>query len=675
MTFRSAVDRFFLFAAIAIVTLVTLNIFPATSFSTFGSTKQIEISLPKDANLINVRDYGAKGNGISDDTEAIRQAVQANLNGDLPQEVLRNRTILFPAGTYLVSDTITWSDKNGQSSLTWQGEGFGRTILKLKDSSKAFSNSQQPHSLIEINDKEAVSDSFACLSRSVWDLSRLVGDTECNRAEALGKNYIFDLSLNIGKNNPGAIGINFNNSENGAIENVAIVSEDKKGAVGLYLGNNFVAGLVKNLTIKGFDVGISGGTTINSITLENLLLEKQNRVGIENKYLSLAIRRLLSINSVPAVSNSGKNSSIVLIDSELRGGDRNNVGIENNGQIFIRNVSIQGYQTSIALGNSPRDRVIKKLKEVTPTKITEFVSSAPLSVFAPPKLKTPPKSLNVYIEETPKFIDRNLHNWANVVNYGAKPNDGIDDSVAIQKAIDSGKNTVYFPWGTYDLQTSAIVRGKVRRMLGFNSTVRSNSSAFIFANKEYPILLERFNFTENSQLEHHSLQSVILRHTYVPTVRNVVEKSLLLLENVTTGAIAISKEQQVYAHQLNCNLSNSHPAIENDNGIVWLFGYYSNLANTAAASFNGALTEIHAGLFSANSPDNSTKIPLLINKDASVSAIYQELSLNSPFQIQIQETHHQQTKILTRKSLADRERFVMPLYFGYEYKNFSQKNK
>ncbi|MGL5879655.1 MAG: glycosyl hydrolase family 28-related protein [Xenococcaceae cyanobacterium] len=646
MTFRSAADRFLLFTAIAIVTLVTLNILPAFPFASFGSIKQIEIALPKDANFINIRDYGAKGNGTSDDTEAIRQAVKTNFNSD--------RTILFPAGTYLVSDTIAWGDKNRQSSLTWQGEGFGKTIIKLKDNSKAFSNSQQPHSLIEINDKETASD----------------------RAKAVGKNYLFDLSLNIGKNNPGAIGINFNNSENGAIENVAIVSEDKKGAVGLYLGNNFASGLVKNLTIKGFDVAISGGTTTNSITLENLLLEKQNRVGIENKYLSLAIRRLLSINSVPAVSNSGgKNSSIVLIDSELRGGDRNKVAIENNGQIFIRNVTIQGYQTSIALGNSPREQISKKLKEVTSTKITEYVSSAPLAVFDPPKLKTPPKSLNVYIEETPKFIDRNLHNWANVVNYGAKPNDGIDDSVAIQKAIDSGKNTVYFPWGTYDLQTSAIVRGKVRRMLGFNSTVRSNSSAFIFANKEYPILLERFNFTENSQLEHRSLQTVILRHTYVPKVKNIVAKSLLLLENVTTGAIALSKEQQLYAHQLNSKLSNSNPSIENNNGIVWLFGYYSNLANTAAASFNGALTEIYAGLFSTNYPDNSTNMPLLINKEASMSAVYRELSLDSPFQIQIQETHRQQTKILTRKSLADREKFVMPLYIGYEYKNFYKKNK
>lgn len=49
---------------------------------------------------VNVKWYGAKGDGASDDTEAIQAAV----NGD--------KDIFFPAGTYRVTDTITLKDRS-----------------------------------------------------------------------------------------------------------------------------------------------------------------------------------------------------------------------------------------------------------------------------------------------------------------------------------------------------------------------------------------------------------------------------------------------------------------------------------------------------------------------------------------------------------------------------------
>jgi polygalacturonase len=73
------------------------------------------IVYPADANMLNVRNYGAKGDGVTDDTAAIRRAVQGNLTN--------HRTLFFPAGTYLVTDMIEWKGKDGLfgAFLTWQG--------------------------------------------------------------------------------------------------------------------------------------------------------------------------------------------------------------------------------------------------------------------------------------------------------------------------------------------------------------------------------------------------------------------------------------------------------------------------------------------------------------------------------------------------------------------------
>ena len=69
----------------------------------------------------SVKDYGAVGDGTHDDTTAIQQAISG---------VLANSTILFPAGTYLVSSTIALN-----RCLTLQME-MGATLL-LKAASNA----------------------------------------------------------------------------------------------------------------------------------------------------------------------------------------------------------------------------------------------------------------------------------------------------------------------------------------------------------------------------------------------------------------------------------------------------------------------------------------------------------------------------------------------------------
>jgi hypothetical protein len=63
----------------------------------------------------NVRTFGARGDGKTDDTEAFKMAIEATREG----------AILIPQGTYVLSD-ILWIKK---PSIVLRGEGFGKTIL------------------------------------------------------------------------------------------------------------------------------------------------------------------------------------------------------------------------------------------------------------------------------------------------------------------------------------------------------------------------------------------------------------------------------------------------------------------------------------------------------------------------------------------------------------------
>lgn len=70
--------------------------------------------------VINVKDFGAVGDGQTDDTAAIQAAVDST--GGI------GASVLVPAGTYLVSAPIILSEK-----ITLFGEGMGATVLKIPD--------------------------------------------------------------------------------------------------------------------------------------------------------------------------------------------------------------------------------------------------------------------------------------------------------------------------------------------------------------------------------------------------------------------------------------------------------------------------------------------------------------------------------------------------------------
>ena len=86
--------------------------------------------------------YGAKGDGRTDDTDALQLAINENVG--------RHRMLYFPNGTYLVSRTLTWPKKwNGKDN--WGktflcGQNRDRCIIRLKDAT--FTDAQKPQAIM-----------------------------------------------------------------------------------------------------------------------------------------------------------------------------------------------------------------------------------------------------------------------------------------------------------------------------------------------------------------------------------------------------------------------------------------------------------------------------------------------------------------------------------------------
>lgn len=72
----------------------------------------------------NIRSYGAVGDGVAEDANALINAINALSSAG-------GGTIYMPAGTYKISSDITW-----KSNVNLVGDGIGQTVIKLYGSAR-----------------------------------------------------------------------------------------------------------------------------------------------------------------------------------------------------------------------------------------------------------------------------------------------------------------------------------------------------------------------------------------------------------------------------------------------------------------------------------------------------------------------------------------------------------
>ena len=575
-------------------------------------------SYPPHPNVVDVMQppYSAKGDGMSDDTEALQRALNENVGW--------HRVLYFPKGTYLVSASLTWPKKfaghDNWGKTILRGEDRETTVLRLKDAT--FPDARKPVAIMWCGG----------FGSADWF-----------------HNYIENLTFDVGSQNPGAIGLQFYSNNTGAVRDCRFVAGDGSGVVGLDLAHRDMNGplLVKDCEVIGFACGIATARAVNSQTFEGITLRGQREVGFRNEGQSISIRGLTSDSAVPAVSTYGK---LLLAEAVLTG--RGNAAKHpaivnfNGGSIFLRDVKTTGYKRTLADLVTPDSAAAYRVTgEDKPGSlgpdIAEYCSQGATTAFP-----SSAASLRLPVKETPATTWEDPAKWAVVDAFGADPTAKADSADAIQKAVDSGATTVFLP-GHYQSSATIIVRGKVRRILGLGGQINYGKHDLInfrIEDGDEPVVsLEHFGHLGGG-VEIDTKRTVVLRSMETHTIQGTPRSAggEVFLEDVVGDNFRFRK-QRVWARQLNIENQGTH--LTNDGGDAWVLGYKTERGGTLVHTLGGGRAEILGGLSYTTTAGKLA--PMFVNDDSSVWAFFGEVCFNAdPFATIIQETRGGETKTL-----------------------------
>lgn len=584
----------------------TTSLLPIILAATALAATAAEYPLPDDVPAMkNVqRDYGAKGDGRTDDTQALDQCFR--------QEGGKKYLLGYlPNGTYLVSDTIAY----GNRRCWMHGESRERTIIKLRDNCPGFQDPENPKPVL--------------LMANAWDRR-----DEWNSG-VMFRQEVHNVTVDVGRGNPGAVGIAFMTNNAGTLSNVAIRSQDGQGAYGLSLDLAWPGpALMKDLVIEGFDYGIHSTIGQYSITFKRLILRNQNRYAIWNDEQSLFMQDVISEQRGDVPFLKTKEGLIALLRGRLQG--RGDAAISaRKAKLYIRDLETSGYgaavETDRGTASGPR--------------VEEFCTERPSSLFV-----SRPAMLDLPIEEPPEIPWGPLDGWVNPEDFGAENGGEVDATAAIQAAIDSGAHTVFLgPKGYYRVTDTLILRGNVRRFTGLGGRlVLKNDGApkplFRIEDGTAPaVVIERIQATGSNfqpHFLHDTERTLVLRNMIMSGLENT-KPARFFLEDVCGTGWTFSNGAQAWLWQFNTE-SRDRWNLTVDDAQVFVLGHKTEGGRTCLTARNGARVEIVGGWFYPHGAKDEIGVHIV---DSAVSLF----SGTPRFPKAVVETHGGETRSMDRR--------------------------
>jgi large repetitive protein len=458
---------------------------------------------------------------------------------------------------------------------------------------------------------------------------------------------------------------------------VRIRSTDR-GQIGLDLGYTDEQGpcLIKNVTVEGFDIGIRTLHVVNSVTFEDIVLRNQSRFGLYNRGQCISIRRLDFLGSVPAIQIEQANSVVALDQVRARGaGNARDVAaiVNDGGYLYARDIQTSGFRQAIDTGAgdpesgalpSPRGNAVADFSSRDPGRDRLFPS--------------PDVHIRLNVPETPESPRIPLSQWVSPADFGGRPGPDIDNTEAIQRAIDSGRRVLYFPPGDWSFNGEVVVRGNIEVVTALEGALRGSGTLRFADGAAARVHFERTNllYTNVKVIWDARRPLIISGVTFGNGLLELRGQGDVFLEDVVMGRLEVQPNQRVWARQLNIEWKgDQHPdrpeKLDNNGGQIWVLGYKTEMAGSVCRTRNGGTTVIFGGMIYAQGAPKEQ--PMLIVEDASLSATLGETCWNfgrQGFHVLARETRNGSTKELPGGSQQGRywranNASAVPLYSAY----------
>jgi hypothetical protein len=610
-------------AATIIALIVTLSI--ATPLWGTDSV-YLPVVFPRDSAVIDARlDCGAKGDGIADDTAALQKALDLSCGPESPQ----SKVIFIPAGTYrLTGSLIVNRGGSGAGIGPWvYGQSRDSVILRLDDGVASCTSVIRTHP----------SDEGA--SSANWFMRN-----------------IRHLTIDVGKN-PQTDGIRFAATNTGVIQDVRIIGE---GNIGIHCGFIGETGpsLVQDVEIEGFQRGIvsqwSYGQTLSRIRIRRCrelgVYVVANVVGIEDLVVEQTPQALFCDYPNDWTWWSGV---VSLVGGRFETDRSNQAAIRNRGTIFVRDVTAEGYATTID-GDLPEARW-------NDARVDEYAWPAPRRIGNPSNQPLAPLPIK---REPILGWESDPTKWCVANDFGAVAGDGKDDRQAFQDAIDAaareGKTTVAIRgvggadpnW--YQIDGRVELHGSVRHVIGLGFA-RVLGGEWVVGERAAPVVKFQHLYSFGGKPPEYLLEGegrTIVVESAEGTLVGAPGCGGEFFATDLAGHVRLQDPRQsLWARQLNPEGTLEQGLVVNRGGKLWVMGTKSEGSGTRFLLADGSRSEIFAGYQYATeaiAADDLRPVLDIANSQATIAAFREVCFNGQPYVVKLRYRTGDTTESLHR---------------------------